>query len=151
MKIHYPNPSKNAPFFPGSAVWDETRLGGCNALTISGRRGILALGMALIVFGFTPGTIISARAADSVSDHISKAASKVADAVKDAGESARNGLEKFWNRIDEKRIKNRTPDQIVAWVIMGLLVGGLIQRFSNLNWFATLLLGLTGAFIGGIA
>jgi uncharacterized membrane protein YeaQ/YmgE (transglycosylase-associated protein family) len=34
---------------------------------------------------------------------------------------------------------------------MGLLVGGLIQKFSKRDWRVTLLLGLVGAFIGGIA
>jgi len=61
-----------------------------------------------------------------------------------------NQIESLWKRIDEKRLKNRTPDELVAWALMGLLVGGLVYRFSNLNQLTTILLGLIGAFIGGI-
>ena len=61
-----------------------------------------------------------------------------------------NQVESLWKRIDERRLKNRTPDELVAWALMGLLVGGLVYRFSNLSQITTILIGLVGAFIGGI-
>jgi uncharacterized membrane protein YeaQ/YmgE (transglycosylase-associated protein family) len=61
-----------------------------------------------------------------------------------------NQVESLWKRIDERRLKNRTPDELVAWALMGLLVGGLVYRFSNLSQLTTILIGLIGAFIGGI-
>lgn len=83
-----------------------------------------------------------------------KVSSVTADAEKtlqDTGQRAKVGWKELWRRIDEKRLKNRTPDQLVSWAIMGLLVGGLIHQFSKLKRTATVLLGLAGAFIGGIA
>ena len=61
-----------------------------------------------------------------------------------------NEVEDLWKRIDDKRLKNRTPDELVAWALMGLLVGGLVYRVSKLNQVTTILIGLIGAFIGGI-
>jgi uncharacterized membrane protein YeaQ/YmgE (transglycosylase-associated protein family) len=53
------------------------------------------------------------------------------------------------------RLKNRTPDDIVAWVIMGVLVGAVAGmmtslRSTGLGKVGRLLLGLAGAFLGGI-
>ena len=75
---------------------------------------------------------------------------KSGEPLEAAGQATRSGLEEIWQRIDERRLKNRTGDQLVAWVIMGLLVGGVIHRFSKLSWLATIMLGLVGAFLGGI-
>ena len=97
-----------------------------------------------------PGAGLSARAAESVSDKVGAVAADTEKKIQDTRQSAETKLQELWGRIDEKRLKNRTPDEIVAWVIMGLLVGGLIQKFSKRNWLVTLLLGLVGAFIGGI-
>jgi uncharacterized membrane protein YeaQ/YmgE (transglycosylase-associated protein family) len=75
--------------------------------------------------------------------------------VRDVGRSAEKTLEDLWKSIDEQRLKNRTPDQIVAWVIMGVLVGALAGmatslKTTGLGKAGRLLLGLAGAFIGGI-
>ncbi len=70
--------------------------------------------------------------------------------IQETGQAAVTKIQTLWQRIDERRLKNRTPDQIVAWVIMGLLVGGLLYRFGKRNLVASVLLGLVGAFIGGI-
>jgi uncharacterized membrane protein YeaQ/YmgE (transglycosylase-associated protein family) len=97
-----------------------------------------------------PGTCLTARAADSVSDKVGAVAADTEKKIQETSEAAQTKLQELWQRIDEKRIKNRTRDEIIAWVIMGLLVGGLIQKFSKFNRATTLLLGLIGAFIGGI-
>ncbi len=70
--------------------------------------------------------------------------------IRETGQAAVTKAQTLWQRIDERRLKNRTPDQIVAWVIMGLLVGGLLYRFGKRNQVTSVLFGLVGAFIGGI-
>jgi uncharacterized membrane protein YeaQ/YmgE (transglycosylase-associated protein family) len=76
-------------------------------------------------------------------------------ALGEAGRSAASEAELLWRRIDAARLKNRTPDEIVAWVIMGMLVGGLTGMLTSLKptglgHLGRLLLGLAGAFLGGI-
>jgi hypothetical protein len=105
--------------------------------------GLLSL---LILAGLQPG---SARA-ESVSEKVDKTAETAKQAVADAEKTASNKIEDLWTRVDEARLKNRTPDEIVAWVIMGLLVGGLLNRTTGLRPAIAFSLGLLGAFIGGI-
>jgi uncharacterized membrane protein YeaQ/YmgE (transglycosylase-associated protein family) len=84
------------------------------------------------------------------SEKVGATATEVTQQIQDTGQTALNKVEILWKRIDEKRLKNRTFDELVAWALMGLLVGGLLYRTTNLNQVTTLLVGLTGAFIGGI-
>jgi len=75
--------------------------------------------------------------------------------VEKAGTAAADTAKGLWQRIDEARLKNRTPDEIVAWVIMGLLVGAVAGMLSPpkrtaLGRLGRLALGLAGAFLGGI-
>ncbi len=72
-------------------------------------------------------------------------------AIQETGQAALNNVQVLWQRIDERRLKNRTRDELVAWVIMGLLVGGLFYRLGAHNQITSVVLGLVGAFIGGIA
>jgi uncharacterized membrane protein YeaQ/YmgE (transglycosylase-associated protein family) len=109
----------------------------------------LLLALALTSLAITIAST-SVAAADSVADKVDSVQSKATQAIQEAGDSAKASLDKYWRRIDEKRLKNRTGDQIVAWAIVGTLVAAVINRFTKLNRFTTLLLGLTGAFIGGI-
>ncbi len=93
---------------------------------------------------------LEVRAAESVSDKVSAAASGAEQQIGETSRAAEAQIQELWRRIDEQRLKNRTPDQLVAWLIMGLLAGGLISTFCQLNRVITLLLGLVGAFLGGI-
>ncbi len=70
--------------------------------------------------------------------------------IQEQGQAAVDKIQTLWQRIDEKRIKNRTPDQIVAMVVMGMLAGGLLYRFGGRGQVSSILLGLVGAFIGGM-
>lgn len=93
------------------------------------------------------GTETKVAVADTVED--------AKEAVRDAGRSAEKTLENLWRSIDEQRLKNRTPDQIVAWIIMGVLVGAVAGmatslKTTGLGKAGRILLGLAGAFIGGI-
>jgi uncharacterized membrane protein YeaQ/YmgE (transglycosylase-associated protein family) len=90
-------------------------------------------------------------AATSVSDGFRGAASSIGD----AGRSVTDGFKNMWTRVDEKRLKNRTRDEIVTWVIIGTLVGAIAGLFTSLpatfaGRIGRLLLGLVGAFFGGI-
>jgi uncharacterized membrane protein YeaQ/YmgE (transglycosylase-associated protein family) len=76
-------------------------------------------------------------------------------AVQDAGAAVADDAKSFWNRVKDNRLQNRSPDEIVAWVVMGVLVGALAGMFTSLNpsflgKMGKLLLGLAGAFIGGM-
>ncbi len=84
---------------------------------------------------------------------IDKVESRVNDAtqqIQETGQAALGKMESLWQRIDERRLKNRTPDELVAWVIMGLLVGSLLYRLGGRGQISSIVLGLIGAFIGGI-
>lgn len=75
--------------------------------------------------------------------------------VEQAGQAAAETARTLWQRIDEARLKNRTPDELVAWIIMGILVGAVAGMMTPLKpsgagKLGRLFLGLAGAFIGGI-
>ena len=92
----------------------------------------------------------SRTSAQSVGEKVSAAASETKEKIEDAGKAAANKLEQLWQRIDEERLKNRTPDEIVAWLIMGLLVGSILGRPAGLRSWTAFGIGLIGAFLGGI-
>ncbi len=57
--------------------------------------------------------------------------------------------------MDESRLNHRNRHEIVAWVIMGVLVGAVAGMFTSLKSTGAgkvgrLLLGLAGAFLGGL-
>jgi len=92
----------------------------------------------------------SRMSAQTVAEKASVAASETKEEIKDVGKAAEGKLEQLWQRIDEARLKNRTPDEIVGWLIMGLLVGGILARATDLRRWSALAFGLIGAFLGGI-
>lgn len=92
-------------------------------------------------------------------NHLADRSKAVANDAKevavDASQSVATGAENLWNRIDEQGLANRTGDEIVAWMVMGGLVGGLAgmltsMRSTGFGRLGRLLLGLTGAFVGGL-
>jgi len=75
--------------------------------------------------------------------------------VQEASRGVKKSFDDLWRRVDEARLKNRTRDELVAWVIMGALVGALAGLFASLKTtvlgkLGRLSLGLAGAFIGGV-
>ena len=105
----------------------------------------------VLLCGAGPGAPVAARgASSSPGQQLSSAADDVKQKLSDAGKTARNKIEELWRKIDEQRLSHRTRDEIVAWVIMGLLVGAVLQVFSGLKRPATVVFGLAGAFLGGI-
>lgn len=115
---------------------------------------LLALGICLPAFG----ALTSAHGQNtgsSVAERASAVAESAKTSVQDMSTAARDKIDQIWQRIDEGRLKNRTRDEIVAWVIMGILIGacaGLLTvlRTSAAQRVMALALGLVGAFIGGI-
>lgn len=105
-------------------------------------------------FAFSP---ISAFAADTDFTDRSKAiAVDAKELAVEVGQSVAVGAETAWKDIDEQGLANRTRDDIVAWIIMGALVGAIAGmlasiRSTGFGRLGRLLLGLIGAFIGGLA
>lgn len=88
--------------------------------------------------------------APAMSERVGAAATGATKAIEDTSQRALNKAEALWLRIDQRRLANRTPDELIAWALMGLLVGGLLYRVTKLSQVTTIVLGLAGAFIGGI-
>ncbi|HMP84703.1 MAG TPA: hypothetical protein PKA41_18570 [Verrucomicrobiota bacterium] len=86
---------------------------------------------------------------------VKEVARETSVAVEGAGAATADTARSLWHRIDEARLKNRTPDELVAWVIMGVLVGAVAGMMTSLKStgfgkFGRLMFGLAGAFLGGI-
>ncbi len=92
----------------------------------------------------------TATSTSPVAGKVEARAGEASQAIHETGQAALNNIEVLWQRIDERRLKNRTPDELVAWVIMGLLVGGLLYRVGGRGQLSSILLGLVGSFLGGI-
>ena len=106
--------------------------------------GLFCLYLSLVV---VPATV----RADGVADKTKATVAEMTDAVKDAGHSAADSFKSLWSRAD---FTNRTRDEIVAWVIMGVLVGSVAGMFTGLKTsgagrLGRLMLGLGGALLGG--
>jgi len=95
------------------------------------------------------------QAGEDTKKAVNEAVESTSDAMHQAGQSVSDTFEHLWRSVDENRLKNRTPDEIVAWAIMGILVGAVAGMLTQLKptgmgKFGRLLLGLAGAFIGGM-
>jgi uncharacterized membrane protein YeaQ/YmgE (transglycosylase-associated protein family) len=106
--------------------------------------GLFCLYLSLVV---VPATVW----ADGVGDQTKATVAEMTDAVKEAGHSAADSFKSLWNRVD---LTNRNRDEIVAWVIMGMLVGAIAGMFTGLKTsgagrLGRLMLGLGGALLGG--
>ncbi len=78
------------------------------------------------------------------------------DVVVEAGQSVADGAENLWSQLESEGLTHRTRDEVVAWMMMGALVGGLAgmltsMRATGLGRLGRLCLGLTGAILGGFA
>jgi uncharacterized membrane protein YeaQ/YmgE (transglycosylase-associated protein family) len=83
------------------------------------------------------------------------AVGKTKESIKETTEDVKVTAEELWGRVDEARLKNRTPDQIAAWAIIGVLVGAIAGMATSLKTtgigkLGRLLFGLVGSFLGGI-
>jgi len=117
---------------------------------IQGLLLILACGALLLA--------IRASAADdkTLGDRVNAVAEEAKEGLQAVGRSAEDAVETVWGRIDEKRLKNRNRDEIVAWLMMGMLavgMAGLMSILRETSWqrFSNVMLGLFGALLGGFA
>jgi uncharacterized membrane protein YeaQ/YmgE (transglycosylase-associated protein family) len=88
--------------------------------------------------------------APAAGERMAAATNQAKEFIQEHGQAAVESVQTLWQRIDEKRLKNRTADEVVAMVIMGMLVGGLLYRFGKRGPVMSVIFGLIGAFIGGI-
>jgi len=114
----------------------------------------VAGGLALIFGCLTGGPALGADE-PGLATKTKEAVQETTAAMDQAGRSAVDQAGQLWQRIDAARLKNRTPDEIVAWVIIGVLVGALAGMMTSLKptglgKLGRLLLGLAGSFLGGI-
>ena len=127
------------------------------SLNVSNRRSRILAALLIALFcGFAIFSVAPAQAADqsvanAVKQTTADAVDKTTVAVQDAGDK----IDQTWRKIDQQSLKNRTRDEIVAWVIVGILVGGVAGMFtpfknSGVGAVVRFGLGLGGAFIGGI-
>jgi uncharacterized membrane protein YeaQ/YmgE (transglycosylase-associated protein family) len=119
------------------------------------RRLLNGAGAFLLILACLAGRPAAGADEPGLADKTKAAAKQTADAVQEAGQSVAADAGQLWQRIDAARLKNRTPDEIVAWVIMGVLAGALAGMLTSLKptgagKLGRLLLGLAGAFLGGI-
>ena len=88
--------------------------------------------------------------ASNIGERVSSATDQAKETIQDASQAAMDQIDGLWRSIDERRLKNRTRDEIVAWIVMGLLAGGLLSRVSGFRPVAAFVFGLIGAFLGGL-
>ena len=109
--------------------------------------------LGVLFCGAGPGYAQSASG--GVGERVGAAAQNTKATVQEAGAAAVNKIDEIWRRVDERRLKNRTRDEFVAWILVGLLVGNFIGMLSAKpstlpQRLGTVVGGLIGAFAGGI-
>jgi uncharacterized membrane protein YeaQ/YmgE (transglycosylase-associated protein family) len=122
-------------------------------IRISSSRGmprVFAISLGLVVCAFGIASFAQNEISSPAVERLGGVSKEATQAIEQTGQAAVNKVQTLWERIDERRLKNRTPDQIIAMIIMGLLVGGLLYRFGRRGQWTSIMLGLVGAFVGGI-
>jgi uncharacterized membrane protein YeaQ/YmgE (transglycosylase-associated protein family) len=112
------------------------------------RRGLLGASAALIA-------MLCMADSQALAGNAAELGQKTKQAVQDAGRSVADEAGKLAERINEARLKHRTRDEVVAWIIMGVLVAGVAGmmtslRSTGLGTLGRLALGLIGALLGGM-
>lgn len=125
------------------------------SLTSSSRLILPIFGALVLILASFSGRSVLAADEPGLVTKTKDAVKETTETVEQAGRSAVDEAQQLWQRIDAARLKNRTPDEILAWVIMGALVGGLAGLLSSLKLsgagkLGRLFLGLAGAFLGGM-
>ena len=131
---------------------ESNRLTAIDSRKSSYARRFAMLVISLIVLASQP---LSASDTEGTADKAKEVVKETSVAVEEAGTAAADKAKDFWERIDEARLKNRTPDELVAWLIIGVLVGsvaGMMTTFkaTGSGKIGRLFLGLAGACLGGM-
>src|SRR5690349_17959217 len=108
---------------------------------------IAKLGLLIVLLtGILPAPL---RADQTLTDKAKETAKDTSEAVQDAAKATVDSAKDFWQRVEGSRLKNRTPDQLMAWAIMGVLAGVIVGsmtalKSTGLGKMGRLLLGLAG-------
>ena len=146
--FHDPNPMKENQM---RAIESNKRKPSVSQEPSSWRRLVMTM---IVLTGLFGHPLLAADAA-GVGEKAKEVVRETSMAMENAGTTAADSATELWQRIDEARLKNRTPDELVAWVIMGVLVGAVAGMMTSLKptglgQIGRLVLGLAGAFLGGI-
>jgi uncharacterized membrane protein YeaQ/YmgE (transglycosylase-associated protein family) len=123
---------------------------GSKSTKLQPRLRSLACALALLCLGGLASTTPTRVAAAETGVFFASTTDDAKQALENAQKAAVNKFDELWRQIEQQRLSHRTRDEIVAWVIMGLLVGGLLNLLTNLKKPTTVFFGLAGAFLGGI-
>ena len=109
----------------------------------------------VLAFGLFAGQSLFGAEDKTMSEKAQSLTKEAEVKLSDAGTAVSDTASDLWRKFDSARLKNRTRDEIVAWVIMGVLVGAVAGMFTSLKTTGMgkagrLLLGLAGAVIGGV-
>jgi hypothetical protein len=122
-----------------------------NVIMLANPARILALALCVASCLFAPCALAQGQTGSSADGGKSGSTTDdVKQKIQENGQAAVEKAQTLWQRIDERRLKNRTRDEIVASVIMGLLAGGLLFRFGRGGQLSSIAYGLSGALVGGI-
>lgn len=110
---------------------------------------------AAVLLGLGTASLAAADSVPGLSERVTEVAGDAKAKIEEVGTAAGRSLEEMWRRIDEARLKHRSRDEVVAWIIMGLLAGSVVGLFSVFRntigqRLGNVLLGLVGALIGGM-
>ena len=102
------------------------------------------------VFVFLLALAVPCHAADEPS-----ATKQATEAVSESAKEVAEGITTFQERVSDSRLVNRSSDDIVAFVLMGILVASASGMFSKmscsvLGMAGRIGLGLVGAYIGSM-
>jgi uncharacterized membrane protein YeaQ/YmgE (transglycosylase-associated protein family) len=119
-----------------------------NAVHYVGLRAGLIAGLALITATISLPVAVAAAEEES---QIQQAA----NAVEEASEQTVSAVEGFMQNLNDSRLRNQSRDEIIAWILIGVMVGSVAGMMTSLKSTRAgkagrLLLGLAGAFVGGM-
>ncbi len=111
---------------------------------------MVGLAMALFCLGALHDAAPARAAGSDSSQLLASTTEDAKQTLENAQKTVVNKFDELWREIETQRLSHRTRDEIVAWVIMGLLVGGMLGLLTKLKQPTTVIFGLAGAFLGGI-
>lgn len=96
-----------------------------------------------------------AASTNKTMESIQEAGRKTSESVQEMGRKTTEAVGTLGQKVSENRLANRTCDEMVAWVLIGVLVGSVAGmatsiKCSGLGKLGRIGLGLVGAFIGSM-
>jgi uncharacterized membrane protein YeaQ/YmgE (transglycosylase-associated protein family) len=112
----------------------------------------ILLTLVLIISGIFQLRLGAAENAETQSSNIKE---RIEEVAADIGEETKLQADTLLQKFESGRLKHRTRDEIVSWILVGVLVGSLAGMMSTRKRHGygltlNLLVGLAGAFLGGM-